>query len=892
MPDAVEGESIDVLTEDFLARYRRGERPAISEYAHRYPELADDIRALFPTLVLMEQAGAPGTTEAGPATTALASFQCPEHLGEYRILREIGRGGMGVVYEAEQESLARHVALKVFPFHTLMDARHLSRFQREARAAAQLHHSHIVPVFGVGQADGVYFYAMQYIDGKGLDVVLRQINLWRSGPHTTHEQSGAHEPPALGDTAAIADATAAQTDSEASLWSADRATYFRRVARLGEQAAEALAYAHAQGIVHRDIKPSNLILDRFGEIWITDFGLAKFSDLEGMTHSRDVVGTLRYMAPEQLNGWADPRTDVHGLGLTLFELLALRPALDARDRVALLKQVSEQQPPPLTHVEPRVPRDLETIVQKAIAKEPADRYQSATELSADLRRFLADQPIQARRVSAADRLRRWCRRNPGIASLSGTLMVVLAVGFAMVAREWRRAEVNRQIADEQRNATENQLAETEKQRKVAELSYEQARGALDELFFRVSQDIEFDHPELAPLRHDLLASAGRYYREFIRVWADDPRRREELAESYQRLAEFSQSVSADRDVTSDYRRALELRLQIAEEKPDDIPALANLAKSYTALGLTQQKKGQHREAEASLGSALAAWTKLAERAPHESRFQAKLALAHRNYGHLRGRQTHTREAVDHYHRAREIQERLAAAAPHDVPTVLALASTYSGLATRLSELEQHDEVLLWHERALNVIQELAKKNPVSLFVQRDLAQAYNSVGDVHRTNRKVAGWADRAVAAYTQARAIQEGLVTLHPETTTFRRGLVDTLANLGQVYLRSNKPAEAIVWVDLAIAESDKITASTADDKEAVLSALGICWKDKGQSLAALQKVQAAAEAYDRAIDYRRRLIKLVPWNARYRRELAEFQDQRGRLAPPAPPTAEVQKR
>jgi hypothetical protein len=241
MVDPASSDSIDAVTEEFLARYRRGERPAINEYAQRHPALADEIQALFPTLIILEQAGAPATSETGTRNVALSRFQCPERLGEYRIHREIGRGGMGVVYEAEQESLARRVALKVFPFHALMDARHLSRFQREARAAAQLHHSHIVPVFGVGQAEGVYFYAMQYIDGKGLDAVLEQLVRWRTAPPTTQRQSHAPQPLALAETISTAEATEHERDSEASLLSADRATYFRRVARLGEQAAEALA---------------------------------------------------------------------------------------------------------------------------------------------------------------------------------------------------------------------------------------------------------------------------------------------------------------------------------------------------------------------------------------------------------------------------------------------------------------------------------------------------------------------------------------------------------------------------------------------------------------------------------------------------------------------------
>jgi len=435
-------EPFDLLAEEFLDRFRRGERPAVHEYAERHPELAEEIRELFPTLVAMEQAGA---ATSGTSPAAGIGFRCPERLGEYHILREVGRGGMGVVYEAVQESLGRRVALKVLPSHALMDPKHLQRFQREARAAAQLHHSHIVPVFGVGEAQGVHFFAMQFIDGQSLDLVLRGIVALRTGhvrpamPAATATTERPDSVSALTDTAAHVQAYI-DTDHSLtnSLTGQDPAEYYRRVARLGLQAAEALEYAHAQGIVHRDIKPSNLMLDFAGDVWITDFGLAKNEGPSELTQTGDVVGTLRYMAPEQLQGWADPRTDVHGLGLTLYELLALRPAYDAASRGDLMKQISERIPPPIWRRDREVPRDLETIVAKAIAREPGERYASARDLAEDLRRFLADKPIVARRTAWHEHLRRWARRNPVMAWLM-TAVAALLITVAVVASamNWR-----------------------------------------------------------------------------------------------------------------------------------------------------------------------------------------------------------------------------------------------------------------------------------------------------------------------------------------------------------------------------------------------------------------------------------------------------------------------
>ena len=314
----------DALAEEFVDRHRRGENPSASEYADRYPELADAIRDRFPGL-LGTDAGprtgdatgsfAVGLGESGdsrPAPAIPASRRSPslDRLGDYRILREVGRGGMGVVYEAEQVSLGRHVALKVLPAHGLLEPTFLERFRREAMAAAKLHHTNIVPVFGVGEADGTHFYAMQFIQGQGLDQVLTELRRLRKGPDpapagdrqptrtysppsvasglltglfeaVTVPREGL-DPPAAGSSSTVRPATPRESHSPGSAGSSSglsavsaESGYYRRVARLGLQAAEALAYAHRQGVLHRDIKPSNLLLDARGTTWITDFGLAK-----------------------------------------------------------------------------------------------------------------------------------------------------------------------------------------------------------------------------------------------------------------------------------------------------------------------------------------------------------------------------------------------------------------------------------------------------------------------------------------------------------------------------------------------------------------------------------------------------------------------------------------
>ncbi len=553
---------VEVLAEEFLDRQRRGERPTLDEYLQRYPHLADRIRALFPALLMMEDLGesSGGTTGSLAADNGAAVGVRLQRLGDYRILREIGRGGMGVVYEAEQVSLGRQVALKVLPGHVAGDRKALQRFRREAKAAARLHHTNIVPVFEIGVEGSVAFYAMQFIQGEGLDqfidelrrlrapgqgpagndqgqardglpvrpaVTMSRANASAAGPRNQTlgqvaesllsgrlgieglespagavgrgSAAGRGSPdPAHGATeAAVTEpfnpAATADTRSRSLEWqlreapraaeasssavlpggtalssvdsSGRRQPYFRSVAEIGRQAAQALAYAHSRGIVHRDIKPSNLLLDTAGVVWITDFGLAKAEE-DNLTATGDILGTLRYMAPERFRGEGDPRADVYGLGLTLYELLTLGPAFDTADRLKLIERVKNEEPVRPRVLDSRIPRDLETIVLKAIDKDPARRYATAELMAEDLRRFLTDEPILARQVSASERYWRWARRNPVIATLGAVLTAVLVLTtlaslfvarrMANLAEKERFAGLaersSRQVADQARDA--------------------------------------------------------------------------------------------------------------------------------------------------------------------------------------------------------------------------------------------------------------------------------------------------------------------------------------------------------------------------------------------------------------------------------------------------------
>ncbi|XZE56371.1 protein kinase domain-containing protein [Planctomycetaceae bacterium SH139] len=371
-------ELVDVLASDFIARYRNGDRPTVEEYASRHPEISDSIRRMFPLVASIERIKLNEQVEVcGGATLAGREIS---QLGDYRIIREIGRGGMGIVFEAHQESLDRVVAIKVLPKQSLLDDEALKRFRREATTAAAMHHTNIVPIYGTGESDGSHYLVMQLVDGKSLDSAI----------------------------------------------TSDTKTSCTDVARIGEQVADAISYAHASGVIHRDIKPANILIEADGTAQVTDFGLAKNVDND-ITNTRTVSGSLRYMAPERFSGVSNKAGDIYGIGITLYELLAGRPAFDVTDAEHLISSITGDRLKPIHAVRTDVPTDLSTIVGKAIHVDLSQRYQSAAELRDDLQRFLADEPIKARRTSLWGRFVRWVRRNPKLAAAVGTS------AFALIA---------------------------------------------------------------------------------------------------------------------------------------------------------------------------------------------------------------------------------------------------------------------------------------------------------------------------------------------------------------------------------------------------------------------------------------------------------------------------
>ena len=672
-----ERDPLDVLADEFADRLRSGESPTIESYAGANPELADEIRDLFPSIEMIEKLSANEHEHLSGGIPKPPVGPVPTSLGDFDIVREIGRGGMGVVYEAVQRSLHRRVALKVLGSHVSNSPKQLTRFQREAEAAARLHHSHIVPVFGTGDSDGQHYFAMQYIEGVALSDAIRSIESSVSGDRPLNDVSpqssdtvakdspeqrftAGHAAAALisgqlrdqlrqgtlrpfyptvtridgssashdgaddarvqlesiaGDDAPHVTVSSSNDDANSPTAARDiriDRTYWQNVARATADIADALAYAHQHGVLHRDVKPANIILDDSGVVWITDFGLARHEEHEGVTETGDIVGTLRYMAPEQFSGQSDSRCDIYSLGMTLYELLALRPAYDEVRHGPLIQKKTTAKLASPRSFNRQIPRDLETITMKACAQDPKDRYATAAEFAEDLERFLEDRPIRARRFTPTERLWRWARRNPIIAALSTTTFVLLiAVAAVSAIGNYRTNLAMDEVKEERANAVESaRLAQAESDR--AETNLRLAIRSFEEIIDNIAsrgvpQSIEIDVEEdvAAPQPVSVLTAADASLLERLLAFFDDfaaqnsTDLKPETAEAHRRMGDIQLRLGNPGLALESYDEALSIYSALADSEADlESPAdqIVAQARILNAHGLATIQNGSFRAA--------------------------------------------------------------------------------------------------------------------------------------------------------------------------------------------------------------------------------------------------------------------------------------------------------
>lgn len=522
------------LSREYLEELRAGTFPDRESYEARYPDLRDEVVDYLDGIELafsLEKEKSKSGIQTQPET--------PQHptepIGDFRIVREIGRGGMGIVYEAVQISLGRPVALKVLPFAAALDERHRKRFLLEAQAAAQLHHNHIVPVYAVGCERGTHYYAMQLINGQPICADLfadRQENQTKQALQDT-VQTGRSATSPIGNQSFGNRRTSQITTGQEQL------NRFQRIASIVADVAEGLEYAHSCGIVHRDVKPANLLLDQQGKIWIADFGLAQITTGEHVTQTGDMLGTMRYMSPEQASGARgvlDHRSDVYSLGATLYELLTQHPVFDGADRQTLLHQVLHDDPKSLRSIDRSIPEELEIITLKALRHAPSDRYETAQDFADDLNRFLQEIPIAAKRPTLVDQGRKWMRRHP---------TAVLSLLFAMIVTMISMA-VTIGIVSNQKSLTQESLEREQIRATQAEKRLATAQAAADEMI-RMAQNEFTRTPMEETLRIKMLGSALTYYQSLIEDSELESNTRAELTETFEEVAAIHEELTLRRD---------------------------------------------------------------------------------------------------------------------------------------------------------------------------------------------------------------------------------------------------------------------------------------------------------------------------------------------------------
>ncbi len=661
-------DEIAILLDRYASYLEQGDETLAAALLDAHPELRDSWGNHLESLQLLCRATRSKSAEAQRRNPDITNDE--SILGDYRLNREIGRGGMGIVYEATQLSLRRNVALKILPFAAVLDKQQVARFRNEAQAAASLHHPHIVPVFAVGCERGVHYYSMQLIDGRTLDQVFTELRPQQVGQAEARSKAHNIDKPIAAASVVRANSAgdlADQTTMEAPMVPLERSAnptsamagetssgfgnnstqahllsrastvqsirsrgYVHDTVELIICVAEALDFAHRQGVVHRDIKPSNLLVDSTGKIWVADFGLARVRGVGNLTAAGSVLGTARYMSPEQIKGLPqeiDHRTDIYSLGITLYELLTLQPAFKARNRELLFKAIESDEPISPRRLNSTVATDLETIVLKAIAKNRSERYATAGEMAADMRRFLEGKPTHARRPTPLDRAFKWALRRKRLVFTSICILVLAVLGLTAATVSVTR---------------ESRLKDQATAR--ARLHLDQAHMLVDRfggLMYRRLAALE----GTAELRTELLHEAERYYLHFLEyasqndtLHSDLPKVHYRLAATYRELGDFD---AAERK----YQEAIAAFEALQGQTPWNWERQADLALCWHNLAALQQQRGHYAEAIAGYRVATELQDNLLERDEPTPRILQEWAMTRNNYGLLLWQSSDSQQAV-------------------------------------------------------------------------------------------------------------------------------------------------------------------------------------------------------------------------------------------------------
>ncbi len=693
---------------------------------------------------------------ARPATSSRRpSSDVPQILGDYELLEELGRGGMGIVYRAKQRSVNRLVALKVIRPDRLSSMslsnqrKTVDRFRLEAEAAARINHDNLVTVYEVGCDAGMHYFSMRYIEGTSISEAIR-LN------------------PAEN----------------------------RVAAEWMEPICRAVEAVHRQGILHRDLKPQNILLESAtGRSLLADFGLAKLADDEtAMTQTGDAVGTPAYMSPEQFEDASriGPAADIYGLGATLYCVLSGRPPFQASSAIQTMKQVLESDAIPLRQLNPAVDRDLETICMKCLDKSPARRYESAAALADELKRYLEGRPILARPVSPPERAARWCRRNPLVASLIGVSFA--AVLFGVVALGISNVR-------------------TEAARKRSEESFHEAKSAVNDLFTLVSEERLLNEPGLQEVRRDLLERARGYYERFLERRSTDPALQFELAATKYRMGLIEEALGEPQKALDWFAKARDWQKAQVAAQPDSLADARALSNTLTAMGRVAAQRNKLDEATENFTAAEKLRERLIEKTSKagdkfdllrlHANARMNLGLVERKRGNLDQARTLYLEAQNQRHKTLPTN-------PQDRAMRRDLAKGFYNLANLA--IDHNDEAALREniDEAIKRYEELLTENPRDLDDQYLLSLCYRLRADLFAAQaQREPQFMPAAIDDYSKASRIVQKLSDLNPSVARYHEELVRLLINLGQLFAQQREFDQARTQYQRALALFEEIEKS-----------------------------------------------------------------------------------
>jgi tetratricopeptide (TPR) repeat protein len=821
-PSDLEGRLSAVLVA-CLEAIDAGQAPDRDGLRARFPEFAAQLERFLDDQARVDGGAAPlravaraaeGATAPPLSEVTVAEGGAPprpvpfREAGDYELLGEVGRGGMGVVYRALQKSLSRTVALKVLRQAPLGEAADAQRFRNEAEMVAQLDHPAVVPIYEVGEHQGWLFLSMKLIEGGSLAEHLPRF----------------------------------QRD-------------LRAAAALLALVARAVHHAHQRGILHRDLKPSNILLDGEGRPHVTDFGLAR--RLEGhpsLTQSGALVGTPSYMAPEQASGDRGAVTtaaDVYGLGAVLYALLTGRPPFQAETALDTLLQVRERDPQPPHLLNPRVDRDLETICLKCLHKEPAQRYASARELAEDLERWLNREPIQARRAGLGERLGKWIKRRPALAALVG---VAAAAGAALVCGVvWHNGQL-REAAEQARH-----------ERDAADEERRWARRAVDDMYTGVAEQWLKQQPRLQPVQRHFLEQALRFYQHAAEQDGTVPAMRQGTGTAYYRVAGIEHALGRHQQAQESYRKAITLLQKLQADSPQEALYLYQLSASYHGLGLALEATGGRAEADHAYQEAIALCRRLVAGFGDRPGYRDHLASCQITRAALLEATGEVPEAERAFRETLEMLEKPTPGFPSEPRYRNTRAIALDHLANLLVNSGRPGEADPVYRQALAVQEQLVKGDPAEPeYRSRWACNLRNLAVVLQRTGRPA-----EAQDSYRQALAVQEKLAADFPAVPDYQFDLAATESSFGALLRGSGRREEARKSYERAIAGLQQL-ADRFPGVPLYRRHLGVVHGNLGNLLGDMGRPQGREEATRRALKVQQRLVHDFPKAPDYRSDLA----------------------